>query len=284
MLDTDDKILDEAADLDLGAMLDSHELAVVDYRIAQHQARIQRLRNRSLAILSFSFVWSLIGGTIVSFGNSLPFFGPESRPQIIGVIFLLYGVAGGGSIFFMLQSQKAKALADIDLLVSRRGLLSRIGNGNGGSGGRAEESYFDRLVKINIRNLEAYYDLVKNHTENSFFISIISGVVGFLLILTGLILGFNDNLNTHVTGYVASASGLITEFIAGIFFYLYNKTIHQLKSYHDSLLDVQNILLSFKIVGDMTDSADKTRMMNQMLTCLVGKANGEASATSLRQH
>jgi hypothetical protein len=44
-----------------------------------------------------------------------------------------------------------------------------------------------------------------------------------------------------------------------------------MKEYHDSLLAVQNILLSFKLVGDTTDLKDKTRMIEVMLQYLVGK-------------
>ncbi len=42
--------------------------------------------------------------------------------------------------------------------------------------------YFDKLVKINVENLAAYYTLVKVHTSQSFRVSLMVGIIGFLLL------------------------------------------------------------------------------------------------------
>lgn len=42
-----------------------------------------------------------------------------------------------------------------------------------------------------------------------------------------------------------------------------------MKEYHDSLLSVQNVLLSFKLVGDMDSTQNKYKMISQMLTYLL---------------
>ena len=111
------------------------------------------------------------------------------------------------------------------------------------------KGFFKELVGLNIKNLSAYYDLIKDHTQKSFLVSIVSGIFGFGLIMFGLYIGIEDTSNLkNNLAYLSAASGIIIEFIAGIFFYLYNKTVRELKEYHNSLLDVQNILLSFNIV------------------------------------
>ena len=115
-------------------------------------------------------------------------------------------------------------------------------------------SFFKELVGLNLKNLDAYYDLTKDHTQKSFLVSISSGIVGFILIIWGLYIGFEDknNLDNYLA-YLSAASGIIMEFIASIFFYLYNKTVRELKGYHNSLLDVQNVLLSFNIGSTATN-------------------------------
>ena len=112
--------------------------------------------------------------------------------------------------------------------------------------------YFGSLVRINVDNLSDYYTQVRVHTNNSFWASISAGAVGFLSIVSGVVVGLatEDSLPLAL---VTTASGVIIEFISGTFFYLYNKTVRQLKDYHDSLLDVQNILLSFRIVEQAGD-------------------------------
>jgi len=107
--------------------------------------------------------------------------------------------------------------------------------------------YFENLVRINVDNLSDYYTQVRVHTNNSFWASVVAGGLGFVLIAAGLTWGFASG-NARAISYVATGSGVIVEFISGAFFYLYNRTVRQLKGYHDSLLDVQNILLSFRIV------------------------------------
>jgi hypothetical protein len=132
------------------------------------------------------------------------------------------------------------------------------------------DKYFDKLVKINIENLAAYYALVKSHTSQSFRISTIVGFVGFLILAAGLIIGFKYQEFKDIS-YIAAGSGLLIEFISGVLFYLYNKTIIQLKEYHDSLIDVQNVLLSFKLIENTKDEKIKAEMISKMLEYLVKK-------------
>ena len=135
----------------------------------------------------------------------------------------------------------------------------------------SETKYFDKLVNINIENLSAYYTLVKQHTNKSFIISSTISIIGFILISIGLGIGFSNILesSTYIS-YIATGVGVLTEFIATIFFYLYNRTVRQLKEYHDSLLSVQNILLSFKIVEDIKQEEEKNKMISHMLEFLIG--------------
>lgn len=132
-----------------------------------------------------------------------------------------------------------------------------------GISGDEKKTYFDSLVQINVSNLDAYYSLVKVHTKRSFIFSAIVGFIGFGLILLGLVVSYLKPELKNIT-YIASSAGIITEFISGIFFYLYNKNIRQLKDYHDSLLDVQNILLSFKLI-ETTKNEDKRISMTDKM-------------------
>lgn len=129
--------------------------------------------------------------------------------------------------------------------------------------------YFDSLVKINVENLAAYYSLVKTHTSQSFKVSLFVSILGFIFILIGLIIGFQ--FGDKIIGYISSGSGILIEFISGVLFYLYNKTVRQLKEYHDSLIGVQNILLSFKLIESTSDEKVKADMMTKMLEYLVQK-------------
>jgi hypothetical protein len=140
---------------------------------------------------------------------------------------------------------------------------------------RTEGQYFTNLVKINVTNLGDYYTLVKVHTNNSFRASLLAGALGFTLIIIGLSVGFVGDKNEAIA-YLATASGVLIEFISGVFFYLYNRTVRQLKEYHDSLLDVQNILLAFKIVED-SEPVNREQLLKEILAFLLQRESQPTS-------
>lgn len=121
-------------------------------------------------------------------------------------------------------------------------------------------NYFDSLVRINIENLGRYYALVRNQADKSFLVSVYAGVLGFTLVAIGSFI--------ETPSQITTVSGLLTEFISAVFFYLYSQTVRQMKGYHDSLLAVQNVLLSFKLIDDTRDEAQKTAMIRDMLKYL----------------
>lgn len=138
-----------------------------------------------------------------------------------------------------------------------------------GEESNAEDTYFDKLVKINVENLAAYYELVKIQTDKSFRASLTIAYFGAGLIVVGLALGFfRTDAGDKVT-YIATGAGVLTEFISGVFFWLYSKTVRQLREYHDSLISVQNVLLSFKLVSDTKDPKDKAEMVSKMCSYLM---------------
>lgn len=134
--------------------------------------------------------------------------------------------------------------------------------------------YFDDLVSINLRNLEDYYELVKNSNKKSFNASLIMSIFGVLLISGGLIVSYLLNDLGDISYFVTGA-GVLVEVISGLMFYLYNRTVLQLKGYHDSLLDVQNILLCFKLIEDTSDDITRTDVMKQMIEFLVRRKSIE---------
>ena len=59
--------------------------------------------------------------------------------------------------------------------------------------------------------------------------------------------------NKAEAGKIITASGVLSEFIAAVFFYLYNKTITKMSEYHQKLVLTQNIGLALKIVETLPD-------------------------------
>ncbi|WP_051685017.1 hypothetical protein [Clostridium sp. KNHs205] len=133
------------------------------------------------------------------------------------------------------------------------------------------ETYFDSLVNINVNNLREYYSMVKSHTNKSFWIALVLTVAGFFLIIGGISLIFFDLVDQNISVLI-TISGVITEFISAASFYLYNSTVKQLKEYFDSLVHVQKVLLSFKVIEDAKGTTEESKniMMNKALEYIWG--------------
>jgi hypothetical protein len=52
---------------------------------------------------------------------------------------------------------------------------------------------------------------------------------------------------------------------------LYNRTVKQLKTYHNDLIDLQNTLLSFKLVEQVKEGPEKVKLMSNLIDYLIGK-------------
>ena len=61
-------------------------------------------------------------------------------------------------------------------------------------------------------------------------------------------------LERHDPTKLAIIIGSIGEFVATVFFYLYNKTVNKMSEYHHKLVLTQNIGLAMKIVQDLPEN------------------------------
>ena len=138
---------------------------------------------------------------------------------------------------------------------------------------RSVKDPVDRLVSINISNLEKYYGLVERHTNRSFVFSVTAGGLGFLLLIVGLTIGFNSSGSTSaaITAYITSGAGILVQFISAVFFYLYRKTVGELRTYHERLLRVQNTLLAFRYIEGIEDAATKAQTLSELIAALVAR-------------
>ncbi len=198
---------------------------------------------------------------------------------IFAGIFMLATLIYFGQRIFSARATLASLKADKDLWTIKKRITWQF------AAKLEKPSYFDSLVRINIENQAALYVLVKWHTDKSFKVAMRVCVFGFFLVIVGLILTITNLSNPPTGSYITIACGVITEIIAGVFFYVYNRTTRQIRGFYDSLLTEQNILLSFKLMEDSKDENEKAKIVSQMLTNLINKQNSSSlSANELNRH
>jgi hypothetical protein len=107
------------------------------------------------------------------------------------------------------------------------------------------QDFFTTLVRINFKYLDQYYFQTQEQANKSFMLSVYASIGGGLIIAVGILsLLFGKAANVS---YVTTASGLVSQFIAAVFFYLYNQTVLKMGEYHQKLVLTQNIGIALKI-------------------------------------
>lgn len=128
-----------------------------------------------------------------------------------------------------------------------------------------DKDFENNMIKINIYQLNAYNDQTKSQANKSFTIASITSVIGFILLCIGLILVF---FGENTPGYLTTGVGLLIEFLSGVIFYLYNKTIIKMGEYHKKIVLTQNIALALKATDDFENEKKfemKSKIIDELL-------------------
>lgn len=119
------------------------------------------------------------------------------------------------------------------------------------------EDIFDNSIKMSCKYLDQYYSQTKEQAQKGFWATMFVAGFGAILIAGGIITMYFDKTDPT---YVTCGAGVITEFIAAIFFYLYNRTVSSMGNYHNKLVLSHNISIALKVAESLPpDSQVETR-------------------------
>ena len=113
-----------------------------------------------------------------------------------------------------------------------------------------EENDALKLMLVNMEEIKAYYTLSKSQAKDSFKLSVWMCVLGFLLIVTAIILPFIAN-GKFESSIISAASGAIVEIVAGTSLLVYKNTLSQLNLYYKSLHENERFLSTVNLVRKM---------------------------------
>lgn len=204
----------------------------------------------------------LIGGIIIGFLYGQLFKSEIEDIIIVYLLFPLGGIVLGYVVFSYIKTffgiVKKTQLRILSLQTSAEKLQEKI-----------EENFFTKLIQINFKYIDQYYLQTKVQANKSFVLAAWASTIGFLIIVTGIIMMF---LQKKEPGYITAGAGVISEFIASIFFYLYNQTILKMSQYHQKLVITQNISLALKISEDMPQE-EKNKVQEMLIDRLTDNIN-----------
>lgn len=132
-----------------------------------------------------------------------------------------------------------------------------------------DEDVFENSIKLSYKYLDEYYSQTREQAQKGFYITVFVAMFGALLIAIGIVIMYFDKIEP---AYVTCAAGVITEFISAIFFYLYNRTITSMGSYHNKLVLSQNVSIALK-VADSLPEEEKAKSKNLIIEELLKNVN-----------
>jgi hypothetical protein len=103
--------------------------------------------------------------------------------------------------------------------------------------------------------LEAYFDRNLNQVKSIFWVSIFVMIVGFGFVAYGIIRSINDPERITAT-YIASISGIITEFIGVTLMLIYRSTLQQAGAFMTVLEKINSVGMAVQILDSISDGHD----------------------------
>jgi hypothetical protein len=125
--------------------------------------------------LPFKYSLSVFASVVAALFLYTRFFHASPTSESVGSsLFLAFFLFAG--LYSASKSKMAKMESDLELSRTRKRIVDQLPLPDVNM--PASDSYFERLVAINVENLAAYYSLVKTHTNNSFMAALTMGVAG----------------------------------------------------------------------------------------------------------
>ena len=246
--------------------LNESEIKVLRRKKKYYEERLSKFRLTPMAILAV-VVLSALAGIAYSLGTFNLSGGSATNGQIIfrtipiTLASIVFGCFTAIYFVFFLSSNFRIRLRDIDFQLAKYDNEELQAN--------IEEDFFNKLVKINFKYLDQYYLQTQEQADKSFRLSLFSCVFGLVVIVAGIVMMFLDKTQP---AYVTTAAGILSEFIAAVFFYLYNRTIQKMSLYHHKLVITQNISLALRISQELP-LPEKLTAQNKIIEKLTDNVN-----------
>ena len=128
------------------------------------------------------------------------------------------------------------------------------------------DEVFRYVFLINNASVEQYVSQSRSQAEDSFTLSRRAAMAGFALLLISIAIGVVAERTEHPlsVAYLAGVGGAITQFIAGVFFWLYNRTLQQIHIFYQGIMTQQTeALAAIGRASEAAREAEKGRALAQ---------------------
>lgn len=219
-----------------------------------------KIRRNLLIVMCIMFTLS------ISIGFISEFYKVPKNIEIISVCFCIISAYTIIHIFISYSSNSCKNELN-NVHTERNEIIKRISQ-------ETKKNGITDIILLNLNRLSEYYTINLTQAKNSYRYSIIGVCIGTLIFIYCIwsFIG-NDNPNITVT-IIGSIMGIITDFIAASYFYLYKKSIVQLNMYFKELIKIQDTMLAIELCNKIdTQSKEYNESINSIIMELLKRSS-----------
>lgn len=203
------------------------------------------------------------------------YFGNGSMPEINRVVAdILLIIIFISSILFLLticsfssKLQEWRSLSDmLDEITKRKQTLEEKIDA------QEDKPHIQDIVQLNLSQLNEYYTINKSQSKSAYNFSFFMIFVGFLLIVSAVILGFAFPSQISIT-LITGIAGLLSEFIGATSLNLYKESTKHVNEFLERLTYLQKVMLAIELV-DRISEGKKEEQLSNIISSLMKSGEG----------
>lgn len=123
-----------------------------------------------------------------------------------------------------------------------------------------------------IELLSRFYGMSLDQADRSFFWALIASIIGFVLFIVAIGLAFTRYSDAVM---VSALAGAMVQFIAGVNFFLYSKTLSLLSLFQSRLEATQRFLLANSLCESLENERVREYTRSRLIGTLAGVSSGD---------
>lgn len=170
---------------------------------------------------------------------------------IIASILLLLTIGS-----FSRRLQERRTLSDVlDEIATRKQTLEEKIDA------QEDSPHIQDIIQLNLSQLNEYYTINKSQSKHAYQFSFLMIFVGFLLIVSAVILGFTVPSKISIT-LIIGIAGLLSEFIGATALNLYKESNKHVNEFLERLTYLQKVMLAIELVDRISEDKREDQLSN----------------------
>lgn len=165
-------------------------------------------------------------------------------------------------VSFSSEVQERRSLSDaLDEIAKRKQTLEEKIDG------QKDNSCVQDIIQLNLSQLNEYYTINKSQSKRTYGFSFFMIFVGFLLVVSAVILGFTSPAKISVT-LIVGVAGLLSEFIGATVLNLYKESNKHVNDFLERLTYLQKVMLAIELVDRISEDKKEEELSNIIMNLM----------------